>query len=159
MLDPEILSATSSILRPLKFLHSCAKHHARTVLSCVDFDIFYFELLDPEILTNNTQNILGENVDPKTVYIHCWWGNINPVVRAIEVSHAAWKDEFRRIPRSHSWRFFFFLFLETRTSWSYSYALLSRITPNDHKVGRAVSSTYVYVWCRVCYLGHRIKLR
>ena len=69
MLDPEILSATSSILRPLKFLHSCAKHHARTVLSCVDFDIFYFELLDPEILTNDTQNTFGENVDPKTVYV------------------------------------------------------------------------------------------
>ena len=32
-----------------------------------------------------------------------------PVVRAIEVSHAACKDEFRQNPRSHSWRFSIFL--------------------------------------------------
>ena len=29
---------------------------------------FYFELLDPEKLANNTQNIFDENVDPKTVF-------------------------------------------------------------------------------------------
>ena len=37
----------------------------RTVSS---FEIFYFELLDPENLTSDMQNIFGENVDPKTVY-------------------------------------------------------------------------------------------
>ena len=35
-----------------------------------------------------------------------WWGYIKPVVRAIEVSHAACKDYFRRNPRCHSWRLF-----------------------------------------------------
>ena len=34
-----------------------------------------------------------------------------PVVRAIEVSHAAWKDEFRRNLRSNCWRFFHFIIL------------------------------------------------
>ena len=29
-----------------------------------------FELQDPEILTYNTENIFGENLDPKTVYIY-----------------------------------------------------------------------------------------
>ena len=38
------------------------------MLSCVYFRMFYFELLGPEILSNNTQNIFRENVDPKTVY-------------------------------------------------------------------------------------------
>ena len=32
-------------------------------------------------------------------------GHIKSVVRAIEVSHAACKDEFRWNPRPHSWRF------------------------------------------------------
>ena len=32
-----------------------------------------FRALDPEILTNITQNIFGENVDSETVYI-CFWG-------------------------------------------------------------------------------------
>ena len=36
---------------------------------------------------------------------HPSWDRINPVVRAIDVSHAASKDKFRRNPRSHSWRF------------------------------------------------------
>ena len=35
LLDPGILSAAKSIRRPLKYLHSCAKHYARTVLLCV----------------------------------------------------------------------------------------------------------------------------
>ena len=39
------------------------------MLPCVYFEILYFELLDPEILTNNTQNTFGENVDPKTVIL------------------------------------------------------------------------------------------
>ena len=73
MLDPEILSATSSILRPLKFLHSCAKHHARTVLSCVDFDIFYFELLDPEILTNDTQDKVSRKIRTTTRYVRIFF--------------------------------------------------------------------------------------
>ena len=34
---------------------------------------------------------------------HPWWGHIKPVVvRAIEVSHTACKDEFRRNPRSQT---------------------------------------------------------
>ena len=33
----------------------------------------------------------------------------------------------------------------TRTPWSYSHALLSRVTRKDRKIGRTVSSTYVYV--------------
>ena len=45
---------------------------------------------------------------------HPRWGHIKPVVRAIEVSHAACKDEFRRNPRSHSWRLFFY-FYDTST--------------------------------------------
>ena len=35
---------------------------------------------------------------------HPWWGHIQPVVRAIEASHAAWNDEFRRNHLSHIWR-------------------------------------------------------
>ena len=39
-----------------------------------------------------------------------WWGHVKPVVRAIEVFHAACKDEFvRRNLRSHSWRLFIIL--------------------------------------------------
>ena len=39
--------------------------------------------------------------------LHSWWGHIKPVVRAIEISRAGSKDEFRWNPRSHhSWRFF-----------------------------------------------------
>ena len=38
----------------------------RPVLSCVYSEIFYFELLDPEILTNNTQNMFHlELLDPE----------------------------------------------------------------------------------------------
>ena len=36
---------------------------------------------------------------------HLSWDNMIPVVRAIEVSHAACKDEFRRNLRPRSWRF------------------------------------------------------
>ena len=74
-LDAEILDAASSILRPLKFLHSSAKklrmylvvvHIFRNIYfellypeisTNIAQNIFYFELLDPEIFTNSTQNI------------------------------------------------------------------------------------------------------
>ena len=51
-------------------------------------NIFYFKLLDPEILTNNTQNIFGENMDHFNIF---------------------WRQ-------------------------SYSHALLSRVTPKDRKM-------------------------
>ena len=49
LLDPEILSAASSILRPLNILHSSAKKYPRTTVPCCRVAIFYSELLDPEI--------------------------------------------------------------------------------------------------------------
>ena len=52
LLDPEILSAASSILSLRNFCTLLRKIYTRTVMSCVYSEIFYFELLDPEILTN-----------------------------------------------------------------------------------------------------------
>ena len=54
------------ILRPLTFLHSSAKNYARTALSCICFEIFNFELLDPELLTDNTHNMFHfDLLDPE----------------------------------------------------------------------------------------------
>ena len=56
LLDPEILSAASSILRPLKFCTLVRIIDAGTVLSCVYFRTFYFELLDPDFFNKVTRS-------------------------------------------------------------------------------------------------------
>ena len=43
-------------------LHSCAKIYARTVL-CVYFEMFYFELLDPEILSAASSILCPSNIE------------------------------------------------------------------------------------------------
>ena len=76
---------------------------------------------------------------------HPLWAHIKPVVRAIEVSYIACKYEFRRNPRSHSWRFFI-----SQLCWKWNIVVSTNplsVCFFDH-----VSSNISDLWLLLCSL-------
>ena len=82
-----------------------------------------------------------------------WWGHRRPVVRAIKVSHAACKDEFRRNPRSYRWSFICYSNVQSK------YDKSSGAPPVccffDH-VSSNINKRWLLLLCYLCVLFHQL---